>query len=114
MISLRQFLVSSKNRSFVDPMRFVDDVYRYALARTGNKEDAEDITIEVVHQAPARLSGDDLKPYMIGMARRKIADHFRHSARREESGVLPELGANFAVEQMIDVQRALEDRKSVV
>lgn len=89
-------------------MRFVDDVYRYALARTGNKEDAEDIAIEVVHQAPAGMRTDELKPYMIGMARRKIADHFRHSARREETSVLPELGANFAVEQMIDVQRALD------
>jgi RNA polymerase sigma-70 factor (ECF subfamily) len=108
MISLRRYLVSSKNRSFVDPMHFVDDVYRYALARTGNKEDAEDMAIEVVQQAPAGMRTDELGPYMIGMARRKIADHFRHSGRREESGQLPELRTEVAVDQMIDIQRALD------
>jgi RNA polymerase sigma factor (sigma-70 family) len=108
MISLRRYLVSSKSRSFVDPMHFVNDVYRYALARTGNKEDAEDMAIEVVQQAPARMKADELKPYMIGMARRKIADHFRHSARREGSGVLPESSTGGAIDQMIDVQRALD------
>ena len=108
MISLRRLLVSSKNRSFADPMQFVDDVYRYALARTGNKEDAEDMAIEVAQQAPVRMIAGELKPYMIGMARRKVADHFRHSARREETGGLHEIQVETSVDQVLDVQRALD------
>ena len=31
-----------------DPMVYLDDVYRYVAVRLGNREDAEDIAIEVV------------------------------------------------------------------
>ncbi len=44
-------------------MLLVDDVYRYALARTGSKEDAEDTAIEVVQQSPKHLTIEELKPY---------------------------------------------------
>ena len=54
------------------------------------------------------MKAEELKPYMIGMARRKVADHFRHTARREESGSLPELQTEIAIDQMIDVQHALD------
>ena len=108
MISLRRYLVSAKNRSFADPMQFVDDVFRYALARTGSKEDAEDIAIEVAQQAPRELTANDLKPYMVGMARRKVADYFRDPERRVEIGGLPDHTVGPAVDSMIDVQRALD------
>jgi RNA polymerase sigma factor (sigma-70 family) len=108
MISLRHFLVSAKNRSIADPMQFVDDVYRYALARTGNKEDAEDIAIEVAQQAPGELTAGDLKPYMVGMARRKVADYFRDPSRRVETGSLPVGSLSSSLDSMMDVQRALD------
>ena len=89
-------------------MHFVDDVYRYALARTGSKEDAEDIAIEVAQQTPTQLSREELRPYMIGMARRKVADYFRSAARRVENGALLEGLVATPIDTMIDVQRALE------
>lgn len=108
MISLRRYLVSAKSRSLADPMQFVDDVYRYTLACTGNKEDAEDIAIEVAQQAPATLTGSELKPYMIGMAKRKIANYFRDPHRRVEIGISPNTLVGIDADSMIDVQLALD------
>jgi RNA polymerase sigma-70 factor, ECF subfamily len=58
-------------------MVFLNDVYRYAQARLGHREDAEDIAIEVVQALPNPCHRRDLRIYMIGMARRKIADRLR-------------------------------------
>lgn len=108
MISIRRYLVSAKNRPCADPMLFVDDVFRYALARTGNREDAEDIAIEIAQQAPRDLRGSDLKPYMIGMARRKVSDYFRSPSRRVEIGQFAEQMSASPHDSMIDVYTALE------
>ena len=66
-----------------DPMRYLDDVYRYAAVRLNQREDAEDIAIEVVQALPNPCSKSNLKVYMLGMARRKIADRLR-KARPEQ------------------------------
>ena len=106
MISIRYALASKKDRAtFADPMLFVDDVYRYALARTSSKEDAEDIAIEVVQQSPKHLASEALKPYMIGMARRKVADHFRHAKRTVEP---PSTTSVSQIEAVLDIQQALD------
>ncbi len=106
MISIRRAFASKKDRAtFADPMLFVDDVYRYALARTGSKEDAEDIAIEVAQQAPKHLSIEEIKPYMIGMARRKVANHFRHAKRQIEPATQ---AAETPLDDKLDVQRALD------
>jgi len=63
-----------------DPARFLDDIYRYARTRLGSREDAEDLAIEVVQALPAPCRRKDLRVYMIGIARRKLADRLRRSA----------------------------------
>jgi RNA polymerase sigma-70 factor (ECF subfamily) len=60
-----------------DPSKYLDDVFRYAMSRLNQREDAEDIAIEVVQALPNPCSRRDLKLYMIGMARRKVADRLR-------------------------------------
>ena len=106
MISLRRAFASKKDRAaFADPMLFVDDVFRYALAKTASKEDAEDIAIEVVQQAPKTLEANELKQYMIGMARRKVANHFRQAGRTIER---PEAANGLPLDEMLDVRRALK------
>jgi RNA polymerase sigma-70 factor (ECF subfamily) len=60
-----------------DPMRYLDEVFRYAAARLGRREDAEDIAIEVVQSLPNPCFKRDLKVYMLGMARRKCIDRMR-------------------------------------
>ncbi|MEI8281517.1 MAG: hypothetical protein WCG75_03835, partial [Armatimonadota bacterium] len=106
MISIRRAFASKEDRAtYADPMMLVDDVYRYVLARTGSKEDAEDIAIEVVQQSPKHLIIEELKLYMIGMARRKVANHFRHAKRSVE----PQTESKtFPLDEMLDVQRALD------
>lgn len=64
-------------RKAEDPMVYLDDVYRYAMARLGIREDAEDVAIEVVQSLPNPCSRRELRIYMLGMARRKVADRLR-------------------------------------
>jgi RNA polymerase sigma-70 factor (ECF subfamily) len=65
-------------------MAYLDDVFRYAFARLRQREDAEDIAIEVVQSLPNPCNRRDLRVYMIGMARRKVADKLRRSNRSLE------------------------------
>lgn len=58
-------------------MDYLDDVFRYASARLGQREEAEDVAIEVVQALPNPCLKDDLRIYMLGMARRKVADRLR-------------------------------------
>ena len=67
-----------------DPMRYLDDVYRYALVRLGQREDAEDIAIEVVQSLPSPCFRSSLRVYMLGMARRKVVDRLRRSRPQSE------------------------------
>jgi RNA polymerase sigma-70 factor (ECF subfamily) len=73
-----------------DPMRYLDDVFRYAMSRLNDREEAEDIAIEVVQSLPSPCSRRDLRIYMIGMAHRKVVNRFRRqrpvSALRESDG----------------------------
>ena len=60
-----------------DPRNYLDDIYRYSALRIGRHEDAEDIAIEVVQSLPNPCHKRDLRLYMLGMARRKVADWYR-------------------------------------
>jgi RNA polymerase sigma-70 factor (ECF subfamily) len=66
-----------------DPMRYLDDVFRYAMAKLRIREDAEDVAIEVVQSLPSPCRRQDLRLYMIGMARRKVADRMRKRSHHE-------------------------------
>lgn len=72
-----------------DPrLEFLDDLVRYAYTRIGSLEEAEDVAIEVLQDASKIRGGlaglKEPKPYLLGMARRKVADHFRRN--RKERG----------------------------
>lgn len=64
-------------RAGEDPATYLNDVYRYARARLGSREDAEDVACEVVQSLPTPCVRKDLRLYMLGMARRKVADRLR-------------------------------------
>ncbi len=66
-----------RTRDGEDPMGHLDAVFRYAMARLGNREEAEDIAIEVVQALPNPCYRRDLRLYMVGMARRKVIDRLR-------------------------------------
>jgi RNA polymerase sigma-70 factor (ECF subfamily) len=72
--------------SRIDPqLTHLDDVVRYGRARLGSQEDAEDLAMEVYEALavrPALLAGrTDPRLYILGMARRKIADRLRRLYR---------------------------------
>jgi len=64
-------------RNAEDPMVYLDDFFRYAMARLRIREDAEDVAIEVVQSLPNPCARRELRIYMLGMARRKVADRLR-------------------------------------
>jgi RNA polymerase sigma-70 factor (ECF subfamily) len=69
--------------------RYLDDVFRYVLRRVPSVQDAEDITAEVFAAAAAglpRFQGErSAYLWLLGIARRKIADALRRRERRRES-----------------------------
>lgn len=72
-----------------DPDPHLDDVLRYAFFRLGSREDAEDVTAQVRHVAlkeGRRLAeAEDPRIYLIGIARRKVADVLRRRSRAPQA-----------------------------
>lgn len=65
--------------------RHVDHVYRYLLLRTGNVDDAQDLTTQTFIAALERIgsyeSRGTFRLWLLGIARHKAADFFRRSRR---------------------------------
>lgn len=64
-------------------------VYGYFLRRCGRREDAEDLTSETFLAAAEAARRDAPRrvdvPWLIGIARHKLADHWRRQAREERN-----------------------------
>ncbi len=74
--------------------RYLDAVFAYVSRRVSSRVEAEDITSEVFGAAFSGLAGfrgESHLAWLLGIARRKIADHLRRRARRRES-LTSELG----------------------
>lgn len=62
----------------------VGDVFAYLSRRLERKEDAEDLAIEVflaAYSSPRQPLSHEAKPWLFGIARRKLADHLRKRRR---------------------------------
>lgn len=68
--------------------RLLDPVFGYVFLRCGRREDAEDVTAEVFAAAVAGIDqfqgGSRVFTWLIGIARRKLADAYRRRDRRPE------------------------------
>jgi RNA polymerase sigma-70 factor (ECF subfamily) len=60
----------------------MDDVLRYAMVRLGNHEDAEDVAARVFDAGHRMPACEDPRLYLLGIARRKVADALRQRGRR--------------------------------
>ena len=72
---------------------FLDDVFRYVSAFIRPPAEAEDVTMNVFHAAigsTGRLKGDP-RLWLLGIARRKVADSLRRRYRRRESCLTPSI-----------------------
>lgn len=83
MISLRRLVFANWRRPETEASAHVAEVYRYVYARINHAEESEDIAMEVLHAATSGEKPENLRAYMIGIARRKVADHFRQNARSQ-------------------------------
>jgi len=67
---------------------YLDDVFRYVSAFIRPPAEAEDVTMETFHSAFASLGRmrrtDDPRLWLLGIARRKVADSLRKRYRRRE------------------------------
>lgn len=74
--------------------RYLADVFAYVARRVPDPTEAEDITAEVFAAAfaalPRSLGPHGAYPWLLGIARRKIADFYRRTARRGGMAALPE------------------------
>jgi RNA polymerase sigma-70 factor (ECF subfamily) len=77
--------------------RYAQRVYRYLLARTGDVDDAQELTAETflaAAQGIARFRGQSLfSTWLLGIARHKATDHFRRrrvTVPLDEASELPE------------------------
>lgn len=68
---------------------YLDDVFRYVSRRVPRRDEAEDVTAEVFAAAFQQLGGfrADCEPrlWLMGIARRKVADSLRKRSRRRET-----------------------------
>lgn len=83
-------------------------VFAFVVRRVPNRQDAEDVTAEVFAAAfaalPGRKEAHEPYPWLLGIARRKIADLLRRQARQ---GARAEADAEEAAGSMIGPEAAL-------
>jgi RNA polymerase sigma-70 factor (ECF subfamily) len=75
-------------RGFVDVYRrTVADVYSYLASRVGDRQTAEELTQDVFVVGARRAAAGEVVdvPWLIGVARHKLIDHWRAEARRERN-----------------------------
>lgn len=75
--------------------RYLDDVYRYVSAFVRPAAEAEDVTMQVFHAALSARKrwrrDEDPRIWLLGIARRKVADSLRRWYRRREDWLDPNL-----------------------
>jgi RNA polymerase sigma-70 factor (ECF subfamily) len=89
--------------------RALPEVYGYLLARCRSRDLAEELTSETFLAAVAQRAEAPLTtPWLIGIARHKLADHWRWKARQERllDAVSPQDEAEDRWDAQLDVVRA--------
>lgn len=68
---------------------YLDDVWRYVSSRLDRQEDAEDVTMEVMHAAFSKLRESTVvaepRLWLLTIAKNKVADALRRRYRRRET-----------------------------
>lgn len=67
---------------------YTDEVWRFVSSQVRNREDAEDVVMEVFQSAFAQLhkirAADNQRLWLLGIARKKVSDSLRKRYRRRE------------------------------
>jgi RNA polymerase sigma-70 factor (ECF subfamily) len=73
---------------------YFDEVYQFAARRLKRREDAEDATSETfqaAHDQLHRFRGEETRLWLLGIARRKVANYQRREFRRKEESLADDL-----------------------
>jgi RNA polymerase sigma-70 factor (ECF subfamily) len=92
---------------------YLDDVWRYVSSRLDRKEDAEDVTMDVMAAAFKRMRDNvvvaDHRIWLLTIAKNKVADALRRRYRRRETALVDSEAADgadhlrrFAVNAVLD------------
>ncbi len=93
--------------------QFLEDVHRYVSSFIANSSEAEDVSMEVLHAAFTSFDKlrkqENPKLWLLGIARRKVADNLRRSYRRKEVSIdeADQLATSQATETAAHVQAIL-------
>jgi RNA polymerase sigma-70 factor (ECF subfamily) len=97
--------------------RHVNAVYRFVLARTGNEQDAQDLTTETFMSALESIGnfreGGSFRAWLLGIARNKVADFYRThrqaiSLEAAESVIDPDPLPDEKAMQSLQMERVME------
>lgn len=92
----------------------VADVYRYLLVRTGHDQDAQDLTAQTFLTALERLPSyrgeGEFAAWLIGIARRKVVDHYRKNRPRADLSDITQLPHPAPLPEEVVEQRLQLDR----
>ena len=104
--------------------RYQAEIFRYAVRRVSDSADAEDITADVfaaVLAQPSRVprtnapSTDDLtRAYLIGIARRKVADLLRKRSRHPQEPLSSELALNHSLEESTEKREGARELRRIL
>lgn len=104
--------------------RYQAEIFRYAARRVSDSAEAEDITAEVfaaVLAQPGRVpranssSTDDLtRAYLIGIARRKVADLLRKRSRHPQETLSAELALNHSLEESMEKREGARELRRIL
>ena len=108
MVSIRRLVFANWRRPETEASAHVSEIYRYVYARINHAEDAEDIAMEVLHAVTTSEKPENIRAYMIGIARRKVADHFRQNARVQPMSGTEERFETGNSDEFLRIQMALE------
>lgn len=115
-----QLMVAAAQR---DPSRFAelyelnfDRVYAYVARRVENRQDAEDVTAEVFHEALRSLArfewrGLPFAAWLFGIAANLLSSRWRRSGEQPEvsTGELEEAGADAKIEQQVLLAQLVDE-----
>jgi RNA polymerase sigma-70 factor (ECF subfamily) len=107
MISIRRLSFANWRRPETEASAHVAEIYRYVYARINHVEHTEDIAMEVLHAASTSEKPDDMRAFMIGIARRKVADHFRRNTRIEPQKQTDEQFITCDADEFLRIQMVL-------
>ncbi|HEV8537216.1 MAG TPA: RNA polymerase sigma factor [Candidatus Limnocylindria bacterium] len=96
--------------------RFVDDIYRYLLARCGDPSEAEDLVADTflaaLRAAPGYRGAGPVKAWLVGIARRKAADAYRgrraHATLEAAAAVADPARTDELALERVELARVLE------